>query len=52
MLVDERVIPFLMKAAEALVLSERPAALDHQKATGASHSSVLYTDVFKQYKAW
>ena len=52
MLVDERVTPLLVKAAEALNPSERPAALDHQKATGSSRSSVLYTDVFKQYKAW
>jgi hypothetical protein len=51
-LTDERVIPLLVKAAEAFDPSERPAALDHQKATGSSCNSVFYADVFKNYKAW
>jgi len=36
MLVDERVIPLLVKAAEIFPASERPAGLGHQKATGSS----------------
>jgi len=36
MLVDEKVIPLLVKAADTFPASERPAGLDHQKATGSS----------------
>jgi hypothetical protein len=44
MLVDERVIPFLVKAAETL-----PAS---QKATGSSDTTTLYIEAFKKYRTW
>jgi len=52
MLVDERVIPLLVKAAEAFPVSKRPAGLDHQKATSSSRSSTLYAEAYKQYRTW
>ena len=52
MLVDERVIPLLVKAAEAFPASKRPAGLDHQKATSSSRSSTLYAEAYKQYRTW
>jgi hypothetical protein len=50
MLVNERVIPLLVKAAETFPASERPAGLDQQKATGSSCTSALYIKAFKQYR--
>jgi hypothetical protein len=52
MLVDERVIPLLVKAAETFPASERPAGLDHQKAAGSSRLSTLYAEAYKQYRTW
>jgi len=40
MLVDERVIPFLVKAAETLPASK--------KATGSSDTTTLYIEAFKK----
>jgi hypothetical protein len=46
MLVDEIVIPLLIKATESFDWDERPAALDQQKATGSSQTTVLYGEIF------
>jgi hypothetical protein len=32
--------------------SERPAGLEHQKASGSSRTSTLYIKAFKQYRTW
>jgi hypothetical protein len=50
MLVDERVIPLIVKAAETNPASERLAGLDHQKASSSSSTSTLYVEAFKQYR--
>ncbi len=50
MLVDERVIPLLVKAAEMFPASERPAGLYHQKVAGSSRTSTQYVEAFKQYR--
>jgi hypothetical protein len=31
---------------------ERPAGLDHQKATASSRLNTLYAEAYKQYRTW
>jgi hypothetical protein len=52
MLMDERVIPFLVKAEEMFSASKRPAGLYHQKASGSSRTSTLYIKAFTQHRTW
>jgi len=52
MLCDERVVACLIPLSVPVEAQERPAVLDHQKATGQLPSDAVYEDIFSHYKEW